>query len=287
MVRFYKQFFLIISYFLLLSCVNLETNNLPKPKPTPQLPFNQAQTILVSPDGNWTAYFFSRDQTVDYKLTVANFDNTSIWNINQKNDAYSDAWFTPYRWSQDSRYLYFNIYATIDGNVPFYQGMGLQRLDTRNGQVMEILSSGYSEVLGTVIIQRWNLAQFSLSPSDDTLAYINKSENGVELIIRDMVTNKEESIFFDKYSDAGNILWSPKQDYLLLDTDPIGFFELVKLDLLTTKSIPVNQNQILDPLEWLNNHTILVKEYGGYYYFYLDIITTELTPVPSLLKFSN
>jgi hypothetical protein len=286
MVRFYKQFFLIISYFLLLSCVNLETNNLPKPKPTPQLPFNQAQTILVSPDGNWTAYFFSRDQTVDYKLTVANFDNTSIWNINQKNDAYSDAWFTPYRWSQDSRYLYFNIYATIDGNVPFYQGMGLQRLDTRNGQVMEILSSGYSEVLGTVIIQRWNLAQFSLSPSDDTLAYINKSENGVELIIRDMVTNKEESIFFDKYSDAGNILWSPKQDYLLLDTDPIGFFELVKLDLLTTKSIPVNQNQILDPLEWLNNHTILVKEYGGYY-FYLDIITTELTPVPSLLKFSN
>lgn len=282
----YKQSFLIISCFILLSCAKLETNNSPQSKPTPQLPLNQAQSILVSPNGNWTAYFFSRDQTVDYKLSAVNFDNTIIWNINQKNEAYSDAWFTPYRWSQDSRYLYFNIYATIDGNAPFYQGMGLQRLDTRNGQVTEILPSGYSEALGTVIIQHWNLAQFSLSPSDNTLAYINKSENGVELIIRDMVTNREENIFFDKYSDAGNILWSPKQDYLLFNTDPIGFIELIQLDTLIAKSIPINTNYGLELLEWLDNHSILVKDYGSGY-FYLDILTSELNSVPSLLRFSN
>lgn len=282
----YKQSFLVISCLLLFSCANLETEKLPQPKSTPQLPLNQAQTILSSPDGNWTAYFFSRDQTVDYKLSVANFDDTIVWNINQKNDSSSDAWFTPYRWSQNSRYLYFNIYATIDGNVPFYQGMGLQRLDIQSGQVTEILSSGYSEVLETTTIRHWNLAQFSLSPSDDKLAYINRTESGVELIIRDMATNKESSVFFDRYTTAGSILWSPKQDYLLFVTDPIGFFELVKLDSLTTKSIPVNPNQILDPLEWLNNHTILVKEYGGYY-FYLDIMTSELTPVQSLLRFPN
>src|SRR5688572_3752338 len=111
MARLYKQPFLIIFCFLLLSCANLETRNLPQPKSTPQLPLNQAQTILSSSDGNWTAYFFSRDQTVDYKLSVANFDDTIVWNINQKNDSSSDAWFTPYRWSQNSRYLYFNIYA--------------------------------------------------------------------------------------------------------------------------------------------------------------------------------
>src|SRR5688500_3415885 len=254
----YKQSFLVIFCLLLFSCANLETENLSQPKPTPQLPLDQAQAILPSPDGNWTAYFFSRDQTVDYKLSVANFDDTIVWNINQENYRSSDAWFTPYRWSQDSKYLYFNIYASIDGYAPFYQGMGLQRLDIQNGQVSEILPSGYFEVLEDTTIYIWNLARFSLSPSDDKLAYINSLDNGVELIIRDMVTNKESNAFFDKYSAAGSILWSPKQDYLLFATDPIGFFELVKLDSLTTKSIPVNPNQILDPLEWLNNHTILV-----------------------------
>jgi hypothetical protein len=282
----HKQSFLLISCLLIFSCVNLETGSLPQPKSTPQIPLTQAETILLSPDGNWTAYFFSRDQTIDYKLSVANFDDTILWNINQKNYLSSEAWFTPYRWSQDSRYLYFNIYASIDGYAPFYQGMGLQRLDVQSGQVSEILSSGYLEALDTSTIYNWNLVQFSLSPSDDKLAYINRMDNGVELIIRDLATNNKSSVFFDKYIAAGNILWSPKQDYLLFTTDPNGFFELVKLDSLTTKSIPINNNQGLDPLEWLNIHTILVKEYGGGY-FYLDIMSGELSPVPSFLRFPN
>src|SRR5688572_21818544 len=110
----YKSF-LSILFCLLVSCSHIEKGNLPKTTPVPQLPLNQAATILPSPDGKWIAYFFGLYghynepyQSIDYKLSAANFDDTTIWNINQKNLS-GESWFIPYRWSQDSRYLYFSI----------------------------------------------------------------------------------------------------------------------------------------------------------------------------------
>jgi len=283
----YSQSFLIISCLLLSSCANLENENFSQPKPTPQLPLNQAETILPSPDGKWTAYFFGLFGRTDYKLSVANFEDTIVWNINQKNSG-GESWLVPYRWSQDSRYLYFNIYASIAGYVPFYQGMGLQRLDVQNGQVSEILPSGYFATLdsgGTTY--NWDLAEFSLSPMDDKLAYINTMEDEVQLVIRDMKTNKENSIFFDNYKIAGRILWSPKQDYLVFgasnenywSSNSLSFIELVELNSLTTKSILINTKQVTIPLMWLNNHTVFVKEYGGSY-FHLDMMSEKLSPAP-------
>lgn len=288
---FYKSF-LVISLFFLASCSNIETKELPRTISTPQLPLNQAETILPSPDGKWVAYIFGLFGNKDYKLSVVNFEDTIVWNINQTNFG-TESWFIPYRWSQDSRYLYFNIYAAIDGYVPFYQGMGLQRLDVQNGQVSEILPSGYPETLETRTIYNWDLAQFSLSPEDDKLAYINRMENGVQLVIRDMKTNKENSIFFDKYTHAGRILWSPKQDYLVLSasngtnsSNTLNFFELIELDSMKTTTILRDINQALIPLTWINHHTILVEEYGGPFY-YLDLISKELSPTPPSFRFSN
>ncbi len=288
---FYKSF-LSILIGLLISCSNIETEKLPKTTSTPQLPLNQAETILPSPDGKWIAYFFGLFGNTDYKLSVVNFEDTIVWNINQKNFG-GESWFIPYRWSQDSRYLYFNIYAAIDGYVPFYQGMGLQRLDVQNGQVSEILPSGNPETLETRTIYNWDLAHFSLSPEDDKLAYINRMENGVQLVIRDIKTKKENSIFFEKYTHAGRILWSPKQDYLVLSasngtnsSNTLRFFELIELDSLTTTNILRDINQALIPITWLNHHTILVEEYGGHYY-YLDIISKELSPTPPSFRFPN
>lgn len=274
-----------------MSCSNLEAGNLTQPKSTPQLPLAQATTILPSPDGKWVAYFFGLDQ-IDYKLSIANFEDTIVWNINQKNYG-GESWLVPYRWSEDSRYLYFNIYASIsfseDQSIPFYQGMGLQRLDVQNGQVSEILPSGYFVTLdsgGTIF--NWYLVKFSLSPEEDKLAYMNILENGVQLVIRNMKTDKEEEIFFDNYENAGRILWSPKQDYLVFGAskNAVGFIELVKLDSLTTKRIHRNTNQVIIPLMWLNQHTIFVKEFGGSY-FYLDIMSEELSPAPQSPQFPD
>ena len=288
---FYKSF-LVISLFFLASCSNLKARELPITTSTPQLPLNQAETILPSPDGKWVAYIFGLFGNKDYKLSVVNFEDTIVWNINQKNFG-GESWLIPYRWSQDSRYLYFNIYAAIDGYVPFYQGMGLQRLDVQNGQVSEILPSGYPETLETRTIYNWDLAQFSLSPEDNKLAYINRMENGVQLVIRELNTNKENSIFFDKYTDAGKILWSPNQDYLVFAasngtnwSNTLGYIDLIELDTLTTKSILRDTNQVLVPLAWLSHRKILVREYGGSY-FHLDIISKELSPVPPSFRFPN
>lgn len=287
--------FLSILFWFLVSCSNTGTGSLPKTTSTPQLPLNQAETILPSPDGSWTAYFFGLFQNKDYRLSVANFDDSIVWNIHQKNFG-GESWFIPYRWSQNSRYLYFNIQVSFSGYVPFYQGAGLQRLDVITGEISEILPNGYLVTSDTVSIYNWDFEAFSLSPNDDKLAYTNdadKSVQGVQLVIRDMKTNKEMNMLFDKYTDVGSILWSPKQDYLILAatngtnwSNTIGFIELIELDSLTTKSILRNINQVINPLVWVNNHTVLVREYGGNY-FYLDIMSEKLSPVPSSLRFPN
>jgi hypothetical protein len=138
--HYYHKYILLVSFLFLLSCSGTGSGSLHQPESTPQVPLTRAETILPSPDGSWTAYFFGYDFD-SFRLSVAKFDDTVIWNVNQKNGG-GEASFTPYRWSQDSRYLYFNIHVTIDGYVPFYQGMGLQRLDVLNGQVSEILPLG-------------------------------------------------------------------------------------------------------------------------------------------------
>ncbi len=282
MTRFgYSQSFLIISCLLLFSCSNAEIGNLPQPKSTPQQPLTQAKTILPSPDGKWSAYFFDSINFVrDYNLIAANFDDTIIWNVNQKTSGVESE-FSPYRWSQDSRYLYFNVYTSLDGYVLYYQGTGLQRLDVRNGEVSEILPNSISD--------------FSLSPRDDKLAYINHTENGIQLILRDMNTNKEKSMPLGQYSNAGSILWSPNQDYLILGatigddwSNTSGYVELIEVATLTSKTIANAKIEgwLFDPLVWLNSHTILIRERSGDY-FYLDILAEKLSPATSITRFPN
>lgn len=285
----YPKSFLIISCWLLLSCSNTETGSLPGTAIVPQLPLNLAETILPSPNGEWMAYFWGYEYVDYFRLSVANFDDTVIWNIKQTNFG-SEAWFTPYRWSQDSRYLYFNIRVAIDGYVPFYQGAGLQRLDVLNGKVSEILPSGD---LVTLDHYRWEFPTFSLSPKDDKLAYIKRTDKGVQLVIRDMTTSTESSMSFDQYVDAGSITWSPAQDYLVLAasrgtnwSNTLGFVELVQVDSLTSKTLVKNEDWVFDPVLWTDNHTILLKERGGNY-LYLDILTQELSPAPALRTFLN
>lgn len=289
-LRRYHKSFLVVSFWLLVSCSN--TGNLPQQKTTPQLPLTQAQTVLPSPNGNWTAYFFGYDlETI--RLSVTNFDDTVTWNVNQPNFG-SEASFTPYRWSQDGRYLYFNIYVAIDGYVPFYQGAGLQRLDVLNGTVSEVLSNGYLSD-STYHIYIWNFVTFSLSPDDKLLAYINLLDNGMQLVIRDMKTGNEKSMLFEGYSSAGSILWSPQQDQLVLAvtkgtnwSDTLCSIELVELDSLTSRTLVKDKDLdwVYDPVLWNNNHTILLKERGGPY-LYLDITTGKLSPAPDLTTVSD
>ena len=262
--------FLLFTCLLLISCTNLETGYLTQPKPTPQFPITQAKTILPSPDGKWIAYFFDSTSFVrDYQLIATNFDDTIVWNVNQKTSGVESE-FSPYRWSKDSKYLYFNIHVSSDGWYSFSQGVGLQRLDVTNGTV--------SEILPNVSVA------FSLSPKEDKLAYINYAENGIQLILRDMNTNKEKSIFLGQYSNAGSIVWSPNQDYLVLATtiendssNISGYVKLIEVDKLTSKTIAENEDWFFDPLVWLNSHTILIRERGGYY-FYLDTANGEVAP---------
>lgn len=289
--HFLRKPFIILFCLALLSCSNVEIGSFPQSKPTPQLPLTEAENILPSPDGNWTAYFWGYDLN-SFRLSVANFDDTIIWNINQENYG-SEAMFVPYRWSKDSRYLYFNVNGAIDGYVPFYQGMGLQRLDVLNGEVSEILPIGELFTVFDLTLYDWNVVQFSLSPQEDKLAYTKRMENGVLFSIRDLRTSKENSLIFEQYSNAGKIIWSPNQDFLIIAatsgdkwSNTLSFLELIEVETLESKNILKNITPIIDPLTWVNNHTILVQERNSNY-FYFDIMNKELSPAPYFTGFQN
>ena len=244
---------------------------------------------MPSPDGNWTAYFYGYDLK-NLMLSVTNFDDTVVWNVSQANVG-GDA-FTPYRWSKDSRYIYFNTHVAIDGYVPFYQGAGLQRLDVLNGKVSEILSSGYMSD-PTYHIYSWNFVPFSLSPDDKQLAYIKNFDDQTQLVIRDIKTDSEKSLTFKGYSNAGSIAWSSQQNQLVLSiakgtnwSNTLCTIELVEVDSLTPRTLVKDKDLVFDPVIWVNSHTILVQERGGHY-FYLDITTKKLTPASELMTFPN
>lgn len=288
---FYKSF-LVISLSFLASCSNLNQ----KITSTPQLPINEAGTILPSPDGKWVAYFFGLYgnynepyQGTEHKLSVANFDDTIVWNVSQENLNGGESWFIPYRWSKDSRYLYFNISFSFSGYAPFYQGAGLQRLDVLTGTVSEVISSGFSPDEHIYI---WNLVSFTLSPDDKLLAYFTYFDDVNHLVIREMKTGNEKSLPLNEYEDAGSIVWSPQKDKLVFaaingnTSDALSYIELVEVGSLTSRTLVKDRSWILEPIMWTDNHTILLKDRGGAYLF-LDTITEELTPSPALIIVPN
>lgn len=206
-----------------------------------------------------------------------------VWEVNEGNFEGYEATFQPYRWSQDSQYLYFNTHLSIDGYVPFYDGMGLRRLDVSNGQVSEILPTG------DITNGRWNIVNFSLSPNDKLLAYIDWIDNERQLIIRDLETGLESNLLLKGYTAAGSILWSPKQDRLVLalakgtDWENTLFTVMdVNLDTLETTAIIEDNKLGLDPVKWVSESEIKIQERGdSQNLIFVNLATKKIQVVPT------
>lgn len=265
----------------------------PKPKATPTasltplpastntpLPLASAESTLVSPDKNWIAYFFG---LYDAQLAVTNNEKTIVWEVNEGDFEGYEAMFQPYRWSQNSQYLYFNAHLSIDGHVPFSDGMGLRRLDVSNGQVSEILPAH------DITNGRWNIVNFSLSPNDKLLAYIDLIETEPQLIIRDLETGSESKLLLKEYTVAGSILWSPNQDRLVLalakGTDwENTIFTIMEVNIATFQTTTIIQNHKpgLDPVEWVTENEIKIQERGDSQNLMLvNLVTKNIQVVPT------
>ena len=246
------------------------------------LPIDLAEASFISPDKKWTAYFFGYYRA---QLDVVNSDKTILWGIYEGNFEGDEAFFVPYRWSFDSKFLYFNTHVSIDGYVPFYDGMGLRRLDVSTGDILEILPSHY------VSDGSWRRAVFSLSEKEKKLAYVNNINGEALLVIREMETNNEISLALKGFSDAGSILWSPNQDQLVLGLskgdnweDTIFFIGTVDISSLTL-SVHVQDSETgIDPIKWVNNNEILIQERGESTLL-LNLKSNDLQIMPTITPF--
>jgi hypothetical protein len=122
----------------------------------------------------------------------------------------------PIHWNRDGKYVYITISGPVEGpGDKYYDGEGLFRVDLDNGQISTILPACFSQNC------QKNFNSFSISPTDQKLVFIDKTNHGLALVIVDIITGKGHTIFLDRiYTDAGQFYWS--EDGLRLITALAG-----------------------------------------------------------------
>ncbi|MFN8454274.1 MAG: hypothetical protein U0401_06285 [Anaerolineae bacterium] len=254
------------------------------PTPTPQPSQTPTATTLPpadtwsspSPNGQWTAQgmltapFPATDGSEQYqtRLEVVNTTGTVKWTLADQTLNYGLGYTTPrpFHWSADGRYLYFTNLAVSDGCSLFHNGSDLYRADLSTGQVTEIVPPGVWWV--------------SLSPDEQTAAYIPWNGEALLLTILNLATgNYREMTFEGKYTQAGNIIWSPEGQALMLTlaTNPCDSANwtqsIARVDVATLSSTILirDDKRLFVTTEWPEAGTVELTDKDG------DTWTLEVT----------
>lgn len=247
-------------------------------------PIDTFEPTLISPDGKWTAYFAEFYNT---HIRVTNADETVFWEISEPELDGREVALKPFRWSHDNHYLYFTLWFSVDGYLPFfYNGAGIKRLDVTTGKISEILPrESFSD--GPM-----KLTAFAISPDDKQLAYITFVDEQLRLIIRNLTTHRERRLWLKGYLSAGNILWSSNQNQLVLalvtgddwDSKRIGLAQ-VNVNGLSYTMLIQDEERVLIPVAWIADNEMLLRERGGDVFFLFDLNTKQIQNGPTVTPF--
>lgn len=194
------------------------------------------------------------------KLEVINADGSAKWILVDQTLNYGLGYTTPrpFQWSGDGRYLYFTDLAVPDGCSLFHNGSDLYRADLTNGQVTEILPPWVWWV--------------SLSPDEQTVAYLRWNGEALELVVREIATGDEHKAGLEaKYTQAGNIVWSPDGQVLMLTLaanpcDPANWtHSIMRIDLATLSPTILirDDKRLLTTTEWPEANRVLLRDQDG------------------------
>jgi hypothetical protein len=232
--------------------------------------------ISTSPDGTWTAKVFDLYPTST--MDVIHSDGTIIWNIFHDGEVagWDESSLRPVHWSVDGKFLYYTVLPFMDGFILFNVYAGLGRLNLETGETEVIFNKGR------------DLYALAISPDSSYLAYICISEKPRRLVVREMLSGKEEDwIINDRYSQAGTITWAPDSSKLLFqvaegDSWETVSFSLALVSLTDSSYIEFLQNEAprLKLIEWLDLHTVLLEDWDQNSWI-LDISTGILTSLPT------
>ena len=238
--------------------------------------FTKIDHTYLSRDGNWNANFYGLGIL---KLTVINNQNNLTWiYVDGKPQYFAEVYLHFISWSKDSRYLFFNHYISIDGFVPYYDGQGLKRLDTKTGEIIDIIPWNPTEE------NDFKIDVIGVSPSGQKIAYSAYQEKEHFIVIRNLDSGVEKQIPVS--SNSGEFTWSADEtrilflqysgdDWATFRTNVL-IYDLVDDDFQVILS---GDERIMRPLKWVDENTALFYEWEDKYYF-LDVNTSELILQP-------
>jgi Tol biopolymer transport system component len=194
------------------------------------------------------------------KLEVVNAAGGVQWTLVDETLNYGLGYTTPrpFHWSKDGRYLYFTNLAVPDGCAVFTNGSDLYRADLTTGQVAEIVPPWV-----------WWVA---LSPDEQRVAYLRWNGQTLELVVREMATGDERKIGLEaRYTQAGNILWSPDGQALMLTLaanpcDPANWTQSiarVELAALSPTILIRDDKRLLTATAWPEANKVLLTDQDG------------------------
>jgi WD40 repeat protein len=246
-----------------------------------------------SPDGTWLASACLDEKNAHVR--IARLDGIKAWDlyfeeittwppcILYKNQYGEDACIGGIlyidHWYKAGRYVFVSADYQIDRATNFR--FGLYRIDAETGQ-----ASAYLPLNGTAY-------NYAFSPDDEKYAYVTASDNYFLHVIS-METGHDSTLTVPgRYSNVGELIWSPDSSRLVMVSRGIGWeeklevgFSLVMLDAQSGKftELILNDTRRFLPAHWLSDDVLLLSGFSADGQEYLEyqfmISTNELMPTP-------
>jgi hypothetical protein len=135
---------------------------------------------------------------------------------------------------------------------------------------------------------------YAFSPNDENYAYVTVRDNYLLHVVS--IETGQDSIVTvpGRYSDLGDLTWSPDSNRLVLVSRGIGWeeeavgFSLVMLDAQTKEftTLLSNDARRFHPIEWLSKDHLLLGGFSvdrwEYIKYQLTISTGELVPMSAM-----
>jgi hypothetical protein len=233
-----------------------------------------------------TAYFFPFDYS-HYQLTITDQAGKVVQQLYAPKPVMDETYLSPYIWSRDNKYLYFKLMPALDGDLTFFDGVALLRMDSETGEVKLVLSANQSEIQDWSMAYLWPPIAFAISPDETKLAYTYPVEDGARVAVRDLLTDevREQTI---PYINAGAIKWAPDNQRLLLttiywDDENPGLYSILEFHILSLKYDVIRKDdpRFLIVSSWDGGNKATVSSVYEEYTYTIRLSTGKLSEGPT------
>lgn len=178
----------------------------------------------------------------------------------------------PTHWTADDKYLYLSKGTPVSGVV--YGGiMALMRIELATKKITPILAPG-------------GFYWYTFSRDDTKLYYIDQSKKPMTFIILTLESGAINEFTLDgKFSQAGDVMPSPDMQKIILGavvSEGVGAaIILVDLTSMSQENLLEGISFNIWPKSWVDNRTLYCASDYNLEYYYLDIITKQISSAPT------